>query len=1162
MPGRSSTRASSTASTRKSSVPPTNAPTIYIPEEPALPTTSSSLRSNVVDIFADAQRAITGHRKLAVKLRKIQELCCGLRTTKVDGKKGSRLSEIHGDVAGGGLPEKELNIEICRCLLRVVSVKKAEGAADRVIKFLGTFLKSATDKDLEIYSEGDPDETRGLPETPSSRLTFTIVSSLIPLLAAKDKTVRYRTTQIISHIVNSLDSIDDELYNLIRQGLVKRIRDKEPTVRVQAVMGLGRLAGNDEEDEEGNNGDSPSALLEKLLDVLQNDTSAEVRRTLLLNLPLTPSTLPFLLERARDIDGPTRRALYTRLLPTLGDFRHLSLSMREKLLRWGMRDRDESVRKATGRLFYDRWIEDCASSYRTEEAGEDEEKSSSPTVAALTELLERIDVVNSGVENGIAHEAMKNFWEGRPDYRDAVTFDQQFWENLTAESAFMARSFNAFCRQEGNGRLEDLADEKIPEVTAMAFYLHKYATTLLVRLDNPEEAEGGEEQTMEYEFIVEQLLYICLTLDYSDEVGRRKMFSLLRETLAVSNLPEEITKLTVEVLRCVCSPNAAGEGEFCSVVLEAVAEVHDTIVSEDSFVSAKSEISEESARQVQKDKRQSGVSGAGGGDEDDSEQASEVPFNKEEAKAKVLKEIVVNMKCLYIAQCMLQNVEGNLQDNVHLVTMLNNLVVPAVRSHEAPIRERGLECLGLCCLLDKSLAEENMGLFIHCYTKGHESLQEMALRILSDIVTTHNSLLAPIASPNDPNTVTPPPFQKPLLKAFAKALKTSTLPHAQSAAVIALTKMLLTNALSPSSPSIPPSIKEFNDNSVATLLQSLVLAFFNPRTRDNLALRQALTYFFPVYCHSHITNAQHMRRIAVPAIRTVLAAVDDFYALEAEEDSDGEIDGSVGEKETKALMTGVVGMLTEWTDDRRIIGLGGGGDPLAPASLSTNSMLRPSESLHLALTKDILQRVLGVGGFATAPREERKYLLSMLSKLHLPTPAPMPSSRASSRVPEGAPDDRESRRSSIRTDNMTSQLQEDDDELPLLVKDLLDQAISAGVAGDAASRNALVKAKNSVLKLLAGIVKTADMDTSSVSARPGRKERVRIKDEPIEEEDETEVTVLSQAPSRASSVALSNISRIEEEEEDEGDDTVVARRQSSVRRSESVASTVTGDETE
>ena len=76
------------------------------------------------------------------------------------------------------------------------------------------------------------------------------------------------------------------------------------------------------------------------------------------------------------------------------------------------------------------------------------------------------------------------------------------------------------------------------------------------------------------------------------------------------------------------------------------------------------------------------------------------PADPKTDEEKAIKEIMINMKCLHIAQCMLQNVEGNIQLNVHLVTMLNNLVVPAVRSHEAPIRERGLLCLGLCCLLD------------------------------------------------------------------------------------------------------------------------------------------------------------------------------------------------------------------------------------------------------------------------------------------------------------------------------------------------------------------------------------------------------------------------------------------------------------------------------
>lgn len=515
--------------------------------------------------------------------------------------------------------------------------------------------------------------------------------------------MRYRATQIVAHIVNSLDSIDDELYHMIRHNLLKRIRDKEPSVRVQAVMGLGRLAGNDAEDEDDQN-DGAAALLEKLIEILQNDTSAEVRKTLLLNLPLTPDTLPFLLERARDLDAATRRALYSRLLPTLGDFRHLSLSMREKLLRWGLRDRDENVRKATGKLFYERWIEDCAGA-KNEEDGGPVGQLSPPSIPALLELLERIDVVNSGMEGGIAHEAMRSFWEGRPDYREDVVFDEEFWNTLTAESAFLARSFNDFCRVENEGKFEELADEKMPEVTAVAFFLERYTNVLLEKLRRASEAgPDNEEDTVEDEFIVEQILYICLTLDYSDEVGRRKMFSLLREFLAVEQLPEECTKLTVEVLRCVCGPEAAGESEFCGVVLEAIAEVHDNIASEqNSFVSAKSELSdnERSSRERSETPASS----------------EDVPFNKEEAKAKVLREIIINMKCLHIAQCMLQNVEGNLKDNMHLVTMLNNLVVPAVRSHEAPIRERGLECLGLCCLLDK-VGVHPWLLFDNEYTDG------------------------------------------------------------------------------------------------------------------------------------------------------------------------------------------------------------------------------------------------------------------------------------------------------------------------------------------------------------------------------------------------------------------------------------------------------------
>ena len=67
---------------------------------------------------------------------------------------------------------------------------------------------------------------------------------------------------------------------------------------------------NDDEDSDYDSEVEKQSLLEKLLDILQNDTNAEVRRILLQNLPLTPTTLPYILERARDRDALTRRGRY------------------------------------------------------------------------------------------------------------------------------------------------------------------------------------------------------------------------------------------------------------------------------------------------------------------------------------------------------------------------------------------------------------------------------------------------------------------------------------------------------------------------------------------------------------------------------------------------------------------------------------------------------------------------------------------------------------------------------------------------------------------------------------------------------------------------------------------------------------------------------------
>ncbi|KAI8628630.1 ARM repeat-containing protein [Xylariaceae sp. FL1651] len=918
MPARVSARSTRTSATvsqkasnatlRASTTSRVSSSNIDIPEEAP----DSELRTQVSAVFRDAQKTTATHRKLAVTLRKIHETCCyePIRRNKEASK---------------DFDEADFNNEFTRCVLRIMPVKKSEGVGDKTIRFTGLFLRHANDKDNDLLGETDADAST-MPETPSTRLTTQVMEAVLPLLTSKDKFVRYRSTQLISHIINSLDAIDDELFQKLRHGLLKRIRDKEAVVRSQAVLGLGRLAGNQIEgmaNPDDSDDDAETGLLEKLLEVLQNDPSAEVRRSLLVNLPILPNTLPYLLERARDQDAATRRAVYSRLLPALGDFRHLSLSMREKLLRWGLRDRDENVRKAAGRLFRERWIEDCAGANHPGD-GEAPAEPATPTLDSLLELLERIDIVNSGVENGVALEAMKGFWEGRPDYRDAMEFDDRFWETLSAESIFVARSFNEFCRTEGNGKYESLVEEKLPEVTKLAYFLERYLNVLIEAIrrvnsqDNVEEDE--EEDTVEQEFIVEQLLHIILTLDYSDEVGRRKMFALLRQALSIPELPDEVTKLTINVLRDICAPDTAGEKEFCSVVLEAVADVHDAIVDEsavgdgeESFHSARSEVSGDSTP------TKNGKNGK------DSE------MSEEESREKAIKEIMINMKCLHIVQCMLSNVEGTLQQNDHLVSMLNNLVVPAVRSHEAPVRERGLVCLGLCALLDRPLAEENLTLFMHFFSKGHAALQITALQILTDILNVHGAQLLS-ANPT-------------LLKIYIKALRSgSRNPEVQGAATVAVSKLLLGRVVT-------------DHETSAELLKTLVVAYFDPSTAGNQSVRQALNYFLPVFCYSRAENQDLMRSVALDALHAL------YNIREGIDDDEMDVDD-----EMVSLNT-IGACLVDWTDPRKCYTPG---IPMEADKKNVNG------DVHLDFATDILEKLN-----TNLSKEEKKVIAPLLGKLYV-----------------------------------------------------------------------------------------------------------------------------------------------------------------------------------
>ncbi|KAI8933420.1 hypothetical protein NX059_010035 [Plenodomus lindquistii] len=998
MPGRPagtrSTRTSA-ASTRKTSggvTKPTRASgtrqsahAVEIPDEGPVTT----LRTQIAQVFSDAQKTTATQRKLAVHLRKIQEACCfePPETNKKGGKKGRE--EIEED-----FDEEDFNNEMGRCVLRLLNVKKSETAGDRVIRFLGLFLKHASEKDQAIFSAGTEDE--GFVETPSTRLVRHILVATLGFTTAKERTVRYRATQTIAYIINSIATLDDDLYDLLRVAFMKRLRDKDPPVRVQAVLGLGTLLGDEEEqqDDEDSDDDAAGGLLEKLMSIMSNDPSAEVRRAVLHNLPRLPSTLRSILKRARDMDATLRRQVYGKILPSIGDFRNLSMVEREKLIRWGLRDRDDSVRKSAARLFSEKWLEDCAGTH--DQRPEEEKKPGEfipPNLNALCELLERIDIIRSGEEEeGIAHEAMKRFWEVRPDYLNYISFDHDFWNNLDAQTAFIVRSLNDYAQGTQDGSIKEMVEEKMPEVTMFAFVLQKELRSLmelttkamLLEEDDPELEEVQEDHD-EREFVVQQLLHIAQTLDYTDEMGRRQVYNITREAIAKAQLPEECTKLAIEVLRIVCG--VRGESDFCALIVEAIAEVRDTLLDgddeagngndEESFHSAQSDIEGDAPL----------IKPRG---------ANAKVLTEEEELERQTREVLVHSKCLHIAQCTLENVHCDLESSSHLTGILNTLIIPAVQAHQAILRERGVICLGLAALLSRDLAASNLDLFFHCFVKGHESLKEIVLQVLADVLITHPQLLTPTVEDPDATTEDTEPIINPRLRPVTKILLKAFASNSHRLSLIACeaaSKLLLLGILPPAP--------------TAEILKAFVSTYFDPETAANPALRQALSYFLPVFCHSKLKNAHIMAQMAVPIISKLL--------LMREEDVEEEdVDEMVG-------WPVITAHLAEWTDGRKVVGA----TELGLDGKTSTSAEAEEPHIHLAIA--VLERALT----STCTKDERKPLLSLLSKLHIAT-----SSGARGRKPEdGGVDDEELRE----------------------LHGLVGEAVEGRIGTDATQRNALAK---------------------------------------------------------------------------------------------------------
>ncbi|KAI9283993.1 nuclear condensing complex subunit [Umbelopsis sp. AD052] len=765
-----------------------------------------SLKTAIPQLFQESQKPNANGRSVAVDLRKIQE-ACALNSPIVE-------HELH-DIDPEG--ELQFNLEVIRNLNKILPVKKKEPTVDRVIRFIAAFMQYTQSLDVK-ETDDMQDDSEEVIETVSSRFVEFLLTHLLKGITVRDKAVRLRCCQIIALSINSLGEIDEDLYQKLKKSLFERVRDKEYSVRIQAVTALSRLQNADDEEDEVDG----RTVSEKLIDIMQHDPSAEVRRVVLFNLDQTKRSIPYIIERARDIDPINRRFVFIKPMSEIPDFRMLSISQRHQLLDAGLKDRDALVLKAVSKMISNHWIKHADHN--------------------LLEFLERLDVV----DNPSAHGALEAFFDARPDIIESINFNDEFWDNLSIESAFLARVFTKYLQKK---ELHEKLDVVLPEVTRHAFYIQKY---------NNAWQQASRETEGVYEYIVAQLLDIAKILDYADEIGRRKMFMLLREIIMVPDIPDDHLSSIVELIKII----SLGERDFTRIMIEIISDIREQVNPEEE-----TDINESLQTPATPSKRM----------RMNSESASPKPSTagppEEEFDPEVIQKMLIQIKCLNICRNMLERSEESLQENSSMYGLLNELIIPSVQSKEVVLREEGLHCLGLCCCLDKTLGLHNVPLFIHCIKNGHTELQLKALMILFDVIMTYGY-----------NTVAPKAGGDQELRSLFQLSLDHENADIQAVTVQGICKIMLN--------------RMFKD---AEILKLMILLYFYPSTVDNQKLRQCLSYFLPVYCYSSNDVQPLVVSVFVPALIHLLGTHSD---LEADEEMvpPGQI----------------VQVMLDWTDPRKI----------------------------------------------------------------------------------------------------------------------------------------------------------------------------------------------------------------------------------------------------
>ena len=634
-------------------------------------------------------------------------------------------------------------VEFFRCVNRLLLVFKREPSVERLVHFIcsfATFSNKAVGMDEEFLSR--------------------LVMHLLQFTDAKDKAVRFRTCQVVSRVLSALSEeadLPEELWEKLEETMVPRLRDKIPVVRCMAVSALSRLQDPNDADD---------AIVSEYMNLVQNDASKDVRKAVLTNIGITSVTLPFVLDRVRDVRDDVRKHALVAISYKV-HIKTLSIAQRCSVARHGLTDRHEAVRKCAVDMVCKRWLEMCGNN--------------------RIALLSMFDVENDEQTGFIVAETIAKHASSKSLIVSAESAKASLAPSgiLTPEGALLLRAAARVAK--ASNASDDVFETIVPELTAFAVQLDAAVTS------------GSA-------FVVREMLKIAAMLDMSDESGRRRLLQAVRRILCQtldengdSIVPDAIALLAVLERSPVNFWKSLGEF-VCQV----------------------------------------GPDGA--------------PFP---ALRRALH--IIAAGCRHTPR-------GRLAQHFpHHEQFLESHVLPLIACEDASCRASAVGALGSMGIVDAGIATNFLSLLAAPALLDEPTVRVAAVKSLFDIVLSHSlipfaALAADAVEPSILECVTMPPGLNTLNAGNVILRVLFPLVEVEEASVRCVACEGFAKLL---------ACGRLDD---AAVLRHLLLQQFMPATKDDIAVRQCLSVFFPAFVASGSERAMMLARELVPTLRLIEAA--------------------------------------------------------------------------------------------------------------------------------------------------------------------------------------------------------------------------------------------------------------------------------------------------